>query len=281
MKLLDIIRPFVPNRLWSLLQRRYKSRSDDILWRTKGIFLYKNMPISAPRDHHLVNIIQYWGDFEAEYINLFCKLHAPGTTAIDVGANIGLYSASLLQYDSKAKVISVECAPQTVPYLEKTVSLSDNRSRWQLVTQAVSDTRGGGYVDFFAASAEDGVFDGLRNTGRGGEKSIFKVPLTTIDEIWEKAENPIVSIIKIDIEGGETKAILGARQLIAAQHPYILFEWNAANLAAWDIDIRSLLDFRGLGYRVVALPFFWEVDHANLMTVTKLTEMYLLYPDQA
>jgi len=244
----------------------------------KGLFVYKGMPIAAPKHHHLVNIIKTWGDFEVEFINLFCKLCAPNTTAIDVGANIGLYSASLLQHDRSAKLISVECAPQTLHYLEKTMSLSVHQSRWHLVAKAVGDTPGG-HEEFFAGTAQDGVFDGLRNTGRGGQKSILKVPVTTIDAIWEEAGKPIVSIIKIDIEGGEKKAIAGARQLIAAQHPYILFEWNADNLAAWDIDIGALLDFRELGYRVVALPFFWEVDQANLLAVTKLTEMYLLYPD--
>jgi FkbM family methyltransferase len=273
-KMRNLVRPFIPN--W--VRASIRSRSADALWRKKGIFVYKGMPIAAPEHHHLVNIINYWGDFEAEYISLFCKLCTPSTTAIDIGANIGLYSASLLQQVRTARIISVECAPQTVPYLEKSVSLSDYRSRWQLVAKAVGDMTGG-HAEFFAGTAQDGVFDGLRNTGRGGQKSMVKVPVTTIDAIWQEAGKPIVSVIKIDIEGGETKAIAGARQLIAAQHPYILLEWNAENLKAWNIDIRGLLDFRTLGYRVVALPFFWEVDQANLLTTTRLTEMYLLYPD--
>ncbi|MBB3777213.1 FkbM family methyltransferase [Erythromicrobium ramosum] len=235
------------------------------------------MAIAAPEQHHLVNILRYGGDFEPEFMDLFCKLYAPGTTAIDVGANIGLYSASLLQRHSSARVISIECAPQTVPYIQKTVSLSEHRDRWQLVEQAVGDTPGGS-VEFFAGTAQDGVFDGLRNTGRGGQKSGVKVPITTLDVIWEEAGRPSVSIIKIDIEGGETTAIAGAHNLIAAQHPYILMEWNADNLAAWDIKVETLLNFRELGYRVVAVPQFWEVDHSNLSIATKITEMYLLYP---
>jgi FkbM family methyltransferase len=159
------------------------------------------------------------------------------------------------------------------------MSLSEHRDRWQLVAKAVGDEPEG-EIEFFAGTAQDGVFDGLRNTGRGGHKSGVKVPITTIDVIWEEAGSPSVSIIKIDIEGGETTAIAGARNLIAAQHPFILFEWNETNLAAWNIDVETLLDFRALGYRLVALPNFWEVDRANLPIVIKLTEMYLLYPDQ-
>jgi hypothetical protein len=43
----------------------------------------------------------------------------------------------------------------------------------------------------------------------------------TLDEVWRDAGSPIVSFIKIDVEGGEWDAIRGARSLIESCRPVI------------------------------------------------------------
>jgi FkbM family methyltransferase len=69
-----------------------------------------------------------------------------------------------------------------------------------------------------------GAFDGLRDTGRGGRKSPVRVAVRTLDEIWEKCGCPPVSVIKMDIEGGEYRALHGAKSIIAREKPVFVVE---------------------------------------------------------
>ena len=90
------------------------------------------------------------------------------------------------------------------------------------------------------------------------------VQVKTIDQIWQDLSRPQVSLIKIDIEGGEYAAILGATQLIGQCKPHILFEWHATNLAADNRDPQDIFDFRQAGYDLLALPQLQPVTSALL-----------------
>lgn len=259
------------------ISRRLRVRRERRLLEREGLFSYKGEKVAFPRGHHLLGILQHSGDFEPQYVELFCRLGSEKKTAFDVGANVGLYSISLLKRYAEASVIAVECSPQTLPFLERTHSLSEFKPRWQIAPLAVSDCAGG-TADFYAGEVEEGVFDGLRDTGRGGAKSRVQVPITTLDQIWADAGRPHVSIIKMDIEGGESAALRGAMELIESQRPFILMEWNAENLSAWGVDKSSICRFKELDYGILAVPQFWEIDSSNLEAAMKLTQMFLLYP---
>ena len=72
-----------------------------------------------------------------------------------------------------------------------------------VVAKAVSSEPG--EAIFYADTPADGALDGLQDTGRGRAKKKVTVPVTTIDTIWNDLGRATVSVIKIDIEGGELR----------------------------------------------------------------------------
>ena len=91
-----------------------------------------------------------------------------------------------------------------------------------------------GEAIFDAAAPKNGALDGLRDTGRGGVKRTITVPVTTIDIIWNNLGRPSISVIKIDIEGGE----LGALQskYISTNRPTLIDEGTEQNLKSYVLD---------------------------------------------
>jgi Methyltransferase FkbM domain len=105
--------------------------------------------------------------------------------------------------------------------------------------------------------------------------------LTTLDAEWLAAGQPLVSLIKIDVEGAETSTLQGATACIDKNLPAILLEWNASNLAAFECDPAWLLQFsRQNGYAVLSVPALTRVNtNRELKAHMALTESFLLLPE--
>lgn len=215
--------------------------------------------------------------FEADITIYLLKLAKPGTFLFDIGANIGVMSVPILASNHQVSVVSIECSPSTLPYLRRTHANSAYQNRWRLFEVAISDKDG--VVDFFTSGPESGAHDGLKDTRRVPGSTKVEVHARTLDGVWTEIGRPSVSVIKIDIEGGESAALRGAKMLIETCKPYILFEWNLENINAYgqeEIDIFNLI---GKGYKLYSLPILIEVTKAILPLELARGEMFLLAPD--
>jgi FkbM family methyltransferase len=202
----------------------------------------------------------------------------PDSTAIDIGANIGLLSIPLLAAQSALQVLSIEPSPNTLACLQRTIAGSIYRSRWTAVPVAVGDRES--TVEFFCASAPLAVYDGLRDTRRAGPTQRVRVPLTTVDSIWMERGRPDVCLLKIDVEGGEALVIKGAASCLRAARPLVLIEWNAENLRAFNCASDAILPLaEDLGYTVHAVPSLTLASSpAHLRALMLLGESFVLLP---
>jgi FkbM family methyltransferase len=200
------------------------------------------------------------GIYEAALTRLINNAIRGGTTYFDVGANIGLLSVPALATRPDCRVVSIEASPTTLQYLRRTHAMSDYSARWTIVGEGIADICG--EAMFYESIPERGAMDGFRDTGRSGERRPVSVPLTTIDTIWGKLGCPEISVIKLDIEGGEMAALKGAEQCLGANRPLIFFEWNDENLDSYGIDHCEILQFaRANNFRLVTVPHFVEILH--------------------
>jgi FkbM family methyltransferase len=53
-----------------------------------------------------------------------------------------------------------------------------------------------------------------------------KAECTTLDIIWETINKEKIDLIKVDIDGYDSKALIGGKDLIKTWKPIIIFEWN-------------------------------------------------------
>lgn len=184
--------------------------------------------LAAPEDDHIASVVRRTGrPYEERLLRLLVHLtRSLGGTVVDVGANIGNHTIFFARRGSP--VIAVEANPDALLYLKKNVEAYEDLVRvWPVAAGAVS---GRGRI------AED-------VSGQLGQTKLESDPeghieVVTLDSIYEA-----VSILKVDVEGGEESVLKGALQLIHRSRPVIVVE-------SWDAHHRKAIVrlLRPLGY---------------------------------
>jgi FkbM family methyltransferase len=244
----------------------------------RGRFPYFGSDVHFPVGSYLFERVCAEGVFEREIIQLLNNVVQPGTTFLDVGANIGLAAVPLLAHQPQCRVVSIEASPDTLMYLQRTHAASRHRQRWDVIGCAAGSERG--TADFHVSSIENGAFDGFRDTRRGGAKRKVTVDVRTLDDIWLELGRPKVSAIKIDVEGAETEVLHGARELLDAERPALVIEWNATNLSAYGRDLTEIFPLSTeLKYCPYGYPSLNRIDGVTTLRATMaVTEQLLLVP---
>jgi FkbM family methyltransferase len=154
------------------------------------------------------------GTYEYENQRLFASLVPANGTVYDLGANVGFYT--LLAAARAKRVIAVEPLAENVAYLKRHLDLNGvcNVEVWPA---AVADKEG---HEPFAAS-------GNRSQGRLG-KAGPAVRTVTLDYLCEICEPP--ALIKVDVEGGEYRVLMGAEKCLSAHRPIILMSTHSVSL---------------------------------------------------
>jgi FkbM family methyltransferase len=244
----------------------------------KGVLPYYGERIHFPLGSVIFELACAEGIFEHDNVKLLQASLRPNAWCFDVGANIGLMSAPLLETEPTVHVVSIEASPRTAEYLGRTIAGSPRRDRWHFVPKALGATEG--EIEFHASVATHGVFDGIRNTGRGRGVEAVKVPLTTLDRLWTEFGRPEVCVVKIDVEGAEADVLRGASLCLQTTRPVLLIEWNTQNLAAYGTPPDALLEWAdAAGYDVLIAPGLARVNSpAHLRLQMGLGETFMLVP---
>jgi FkbM family methyltransferase len=188
--------------------------------------------IRIPRTHEKV-----YTQFEKYSIDYIKKYLRQGDICVDVGANFGYYTALLSSLVSaRGKVFAFEPAPATYSILE---SNTKNLKNTEIVPLAVSDKSG--VINFYHTN--DFVNSGtVPNPPFQSPDEIenIVVDATSLDEYLQAQR--YVDFIKIDVQGDDIKALLGAEKIIKRSPDIkVLVEWAPH----W---------MENAGYHLTALP---------------------------
>jgi len=169
--------------------------------------------------------IQEAADFE-----IFMSMVEPGSIAVDVGANFGLYGLHAAHYGgSTSRVFAFEPAPEAFDLLEANVARNGLAVRCRCVKAAVGAAAGKATFNI----AADSVFSGLLDTGRSPIVTRIETDVIALDSLPELAELPRIDLLKIDVEGSEAEVLAGARQLLGrSPDAVVMFEFSHKNLPA-------------------------------------------------
>ncbi len=186
------------------------------------------------------------GSYEPHLTHLFERLVTPGMTVLDIGANIGYYTAIASErVGPNGRVIAFEPDPQNFDLLARNAA-SMLPAHIEVHDWALSDHAGAAtlFRDYRSSSRSTLVQPAIRKPG--GE---LEVRLHTLDA-WFAATGASADLIKIDTEGSEGRIIRGGRQLIERCHPIIVMELWPFALRANGTDPDEMLGtFAALGYR--------------------------------
>jgi FkbM family methyltransferase len=174
------------------------------------------------------------GTYEADHQRQLQRLVARGAVAYDIGANVGFYTLALCRLVGPGgRVFSFEPNPANAALLRRHLAI--NRVANVEVVQA-------------AAWETSGTvrFDGAEATGHVDLERGIEVSALALDDFVARG-HPVPSFVKMDVEGGEMRALSGATGILRERRTNWLVSTHSAALFA---ECRAL--FLKHGYAVDA-----------------------------
>ena len=173
---------------------------------------------------------------EPDIQHLCTELLRPGMTVMDVGANVGLLTRQFCRRVGKSgRVYAFEPDPLTFQFLEFNTRPFKNK---ELTQCAVSDNHEPALLHLNFTS---GAGNSLLNKSHSTES--VPVVCISLDEFLKQHGNPVVDVMKIDVEGAELSVLRGMRQT-AARLPglKIIIEYCPANLNGAGVAPREVFN---------------------------------------
>ena len=167
-----------------------------------------------PRERVLSKRLLLYGGQEAPEVALLCSLVRPGDHALDVGANVGIYTLHLSRaVGPGGRVVAVEPDPESLALL-----------RWNVEANGCSNVT----VVPAAFGAESGTATLHRVAGHAGRSSLAAVPeASDAVEIAVRRGAEVLAglgvaprVAKIDVEGAEPLVVAG----LGCRPEVLLFE---------------------------------------------------------
>jgi FkbM family methyltransferase len=152
------------------------------------------------------------GSYEHDKQAAFVRLVSPGCVVYDVGANAGFYTLlGAVAAGPSGRVIAFEPLPRNLGFLHAHVRLNalDNVT---ILDLALADVPG-------RARFATGATAAMGALSSAGE---LWVRTSTLDALVQSSVIPPPDVIKMDIEGGELRALQGARHVLARHSPTLL-----------------------------------------------------------
>lgn len=188
-----------------------------------------------------------WNRHEKEFTEFMNQIPDNGTI-LDVGANIGIMTATLARKFSKAKICSFEPMPQNITALKRIIryfkllnvtvfemALGEQPGELKMVMPVINNVKMQGLSHVVETDDEQAAKEGI----------LFNVPVKKLDDIPELQQLSKINAIKIDVENFEYPVLKGAEALLRKHKPIIYCElWKNERR---DLTLRYL---QGLGYQI-------------------------------
>jgi len=156
-----------------------------------------------------------------------CKIYGSGKVGVrsgdvvlDCGANIGIYTRQALNAGAKL-VVAIEPSPENIECLHRNLKTEIKLGRVMICEKGVWNRED--VLVFYTSKTSDtsktSVSDSFVFSDKNSQK--ITVPVTTIDKIVKDLKLDRVDFIKMDVEGSEQNAIIGAKETIGKYGPRI------------------------------------------------------------
>lgn len=196
-------------------------------------------------DRYIRPAIEATGEFSGAEIDLYRSLLAVGDVAVDVGANVGVFTTAMgLSVGGTGRVFAFEPQPPIFEILRRNIArlgLENVEARRAIVAEVagqgefarVDQVPEGAVLNFGAFGV------GSRIAGEYGRMVATEV--CRIDDL----DLDRCDFVKIDAEGSEASVLRGSRQIIARCRPILSIECDRPDAESPWAD-----DLLGAGYRL-------------------------------
>jgi FkbM family methyltransferase len=180
---------------------------------------------------------------------------------IDVGANIGQYSYFANKWLSNAEIICVEANPALLNLLTTTCNRAKsedaNNNSFQILNNIVSDCKEAlaFYIDE-ATTTTSSIF-AKNETLRLSDRPAIHVSSITLDELYNATKR---TLIKMDIEGAEYRALRASKLCLASADTTFLIEvhpWGDPERRRYPLHLAAIMFLNGYEMRKVVPHYFF------------------------
>jgi len=240
---------------------RGKTRIFSFLWKPlsfeeyyrRTTLLQADFELNCDLTKFLQRYIYFFGGYEKEYCDYWMKLARQSIVIFDVGANIGLYSLLAAAANPRAAIHAFEPTPEIAAALQENIRLN-NLQNISVNHFGVSDYTGQALLQRFMGGED--IYDGMNFIS--SEKTAnenLPVAVITLADYCRQNEIARIDLMKMDIEGGEYNALLGAKNFLESQTIGCIFlelvEAHANRAGHSTVEIKQLLS--NAGYRIFGL----------------------------
>ena len=178
----------------------------------------------------------YLGTAEPQETRLVKQYLKPGMTFVDVGANVGYYTALAAKLVGPAgRVIAFEPSPYAFERLSAMVSA--NRLRQVTVINAGLSDKAGRLNIYVGIGSHNHAPTMVAHENA----SVHEVNVLTLDEEMDRLGIKRIDLMKVDVEGYEPKVLRGATRLLETMSiSAILCEFNKAWLIKAGSSVKAL-----------------------------------------
>jgi FkbM family methyltransferase len=157
-----------------------------------------------------------FGVYEKAETAFFLKACRPGMTFLDIGANVGYYTALAISRIGTGRIIALEPDPESFCYLQRTVAANGTSNSTCIRKGAASHN---GILTLFASTSNRGDNRLYANEFAG---TAVQVEVTTLDGLLEELNIPSVDLVKIDVQGYEGHVLEGMEKILRQPRGLIL-----------------------------------------------------------
>ena len=234
-------------------------------------------------------ILSLGGNPEQEDFDYITSMLKPGDVVLDIGANVGSVSISLLKAQQDVgKIYAFEPLPDTFIKMKHNLELNGNPEKIHPVNVGMSN-KAGTFVFYLPGAAEaasmqpnmddyymwesvDGHYTGVKKMDK------VECKVTTLDEYV--AENNIgrVNFIKIDVEGNEKNVLTGGINVLKKYHPVVYCEMLRKHAARFGYHPNEIIEYmKSLGYSCYTLHVGELIPFAEMTEDTVETNFFFIF----
>jgi len=186
-----------------------------------------------------------FGSYEEEYCAFWIRRALQANTIFDIGANIGLYSLLAAEANPLASIHAFEPTPELIDRFKANLTLN----RYLNVrVNAVAIGSHEGTARLRECRGSDGSNEGMNYVSEDSDQTSLGrlVPVLSLDQYCSSHGVSTIDLMKIDIEGGEYDALVGASERLEAQAIRCLMieftDWAAQRSGHSTADLKVLLE---------------------------------------
>jgi len=215
--------------------------------------LQANVKLNCDLTKFLQRHLYFFGSYEKEACDYWMKLAPHAAIIFDIGANVGLYSLLAAAVNPVSHIHAFEPTPEIGEAFRENIRLNDMQNIF-MNALGVGNSSGQAFLQRFMGGED--IYDGMNFISkRKVESTDIPINVVTIADYCRQNGVTCIDLMKMDIEGGEYDALLGAKKLLESQAIGCIFlelvESHAKRFGHSTVEIKRLLT--NAGYQIFTL----------------------------